>query len=132
VEKVIAKQKDFIFKKDKACLNEYLSFKTAKRRREFVKFFTNRFFKLDLKRRGFTTQDEECRLCNKRRKIGSGEDLVHVIKEHLDGKTSIRKKSGKYLDKDMIKIFKKYTFQDFLKTPPREKRNKLSSIKKNE
>lgn len=117
VDKVLSISKIYQFKKDKSLLNEFLLFKTAKRRREFVKFCCKRFFKSDLKRKGFKVGDLECRLCRKRQKIGVNEDMRHVIQYHVDG--TVRKVEGKFLDKDIIKIFKSYGNEDLMKTPPR-------------
>jgi len=110
------------FVKDRSLLNEFLSFKTFKRRREFIKFCTSRFFKRDLKRKGFKVDDLTCRLCHKRRKIsGKEENLAHIIREHpVNVEDKRRTTFKKILDKDVIKIFKLYADGDFIETPKRK------------
>jgi hypothetical protein len=77
-----------------------------------------------LKRKGFLIGDLSCRLCHKRRKLNAEEDLAHMIKEHPVRKNAnvgqCRTTSKKVLDKDVIKIFKLYHDNDFIKTPTRK------------
>jgi len=68
------------YKKDKDLLNLYLNQPSKLKRNQFVLFITERYFRSDLKRKGYHVDESPCSICNEDME---DDEIGHILKKHI-------------------------------------------------
>jgi hypothetical protein len=125
------KIKNFEQKPDLKIRERYFLLNGCNEKKNFVMFLTKRFFPNELTKRGFTVENNMCRLCSDLANPPK-ETINHVIKCHGKFKNfnSLKRQFNNARDKleisdDVMKIFSLYDIGNFQRV---NKRRKISSV----